>query len=86
MVKFSEESIRKINSYSVIKKIKEVSKREPIAVTGNHRSPLTVKVDDKEQATAIQNIQMIEEFQCTVAPHPRFNDSKGIIYIHDCDC
>ena len=33
----------------------------------------------------MQEIYSVEEFQCAVRLHPRFNYSRGIIYIHEFD-
>ena len=85
IVKFGEESRQSVNPYAILRKIKEITKKEPVTVTGNNRSSFTVKVVDKDQADKIQNIDEIEGFSCNIAPHPRFSYSKGIIYIHESD-
>ena len=85
VMKFGEECKRSVNPYAVIERVAEVTGEKPTSVTGNNRTSLTIEVGSKQQARKLQDIESVEEFQCTVMLHPRFNYSRGIIYIHEFD-
>ena len=69
----------------MIEKVAEVTGEKPRSVAGNNRTSVIIEVCCKQQARKLQDIESVEEFQCTVMLHPRFNYRRGIIYIHEFD-
>ena len=66
IMKFGEECKRSVNPYAVIEKVAEVSGGKPRSVTGNNRTSFTIEIGSKHQARKLQDIESVEEFQCTV--------------------
>ena len=46
---------------------------------------MTVEVKKRKQSEKMAEITQVDGFKCKCVIHPRFNYSKGLIYIHDCD-
>ena len=45
----------------------------------------TVEVVSADQSERLSSIQEVEGYACEVHKHPRFNHSKGIVYIKEFD-
>ena len=73
-----------VNPYTMIDKITEVTGVPPVKVMGNNRGAVTVEIErgDDEKIRAIDKI---DDIPCQVMMHPKFNYSKGLIYVYEYD-
>ena len=72
------------NPYALRRKITEVTGRPPRRIT-SARNSFHIEVRDAMQGSKLVDITHIGQIKCHMAPHPTFNQSRGIIYIHDFD-
>lgn len=85
LVKFTEQSKRSVNPYSLIEKIESITGSKPKNVTGSNRSSFTVEVQSAEQSEKILSLKEVEGIPCETILHPKFNFCEGLIYVHAFD-
>lgn len=82
---FNDEMKRKVNIFTFIKDIKNLTGQEPKRIFSSGKNALTIEVTDEKQAAEIVKIKSAEGIACTIKEHPSFNNSVGIIYVNDFD-
>ena len=83
--KFTEESRRSVNPYSVIDKVKEVTGVNPKRVFGNNRTSLTAELCREMSEEQVKSITSVDGIPCEVSMHSRYNCIKGLIYVYEYD-
>ena len=68
-----------MNPYSLIKKIRELTRESPKSVTGNNRTSLTVEVNSRDQTEKICELKDVEGFKSETTIHPHYNFSRGLV-------
>ena len=84
MVTFNEEARRSVNPYVIIDKITQVTGHPPVRVTGNNRASVTIEINEGKDEN-ICAIDKIDGISCKVLLVPKYNHTKGLIYVYEYD-
>ena len=82
-VTVNQEDTRRINSYALRNAIKVLTGATLQSITTSGKDSFDIKVRNEEQSKKVVSLQKIGDIKCKVDRHRYYNQTKGLIYIHE---
>ena len=84
-VRFEDIDRRDVNPYEILEEINKITGENAVSLTGSNKSSLTLQVKSTTQANKCLEISSLMQNPCTITPHNKFNQSKGLIFVKEFD-
>ena len=78
---FGDKDRRTIDPYAVRNEIERKTGEKLREISGSNKHKLTLQTRSNSQTEKCQKIDTLQGYKCVIRPHPRFNTSKGLIYL-----